>query len=90
MNEFVGPTTRASVTETISLSCASQKSSAYFDGSRVSGSMLPPGDGAYVTGTVSGFSTVGAGRALPCESTVHCALLSSVSDWKFDVAGASG
>ena len=90
MNRDVGPTTRASETLTISLSWVSQKSSEYFSGSSGSGSMLPPGAGATVSGTVSGVTTVGAGRAFPLDWTVYCALVSSVSDWYGEVAGASG
>ena len=41
---------------------------------------VPPRSGAYVPGTVSGPITIGAGSALPCETTLTCGPVISVVD----------
>ena len=82
---FDGPTTRASLTCTSMPSRDSQKSSADRDGVIGVDSMLPPArSGAYVSGSVVGVMTSGAGTALPCDSTIVVGVPISVVD-RFDV-----
>ena len=74
-------TARTSATLTSSPSWASQKSSAYFEGSNGRDSMLPPGCGAYSPGTVFSVITTGSGSSLPRDSVVHVAPVSWVVVW---------
>jgi len=79
------PDDAASSTSTRMPSRDSQKSSADRPGvTGVLSMFAPPRSGAYVSGTVVGVITSGAGSGLSCETTVVVGLPISVTD-RFDV-----